>query len=79
MIEKKKEKKKILQRSRRSIKIGGVRPRQLTKKGEALPGWYAAVVYWIWAAGFYLLTMLREATDDLIYKLTHDIMSGHTI
>ncbi|XP_027367221.1 uncharacterized protein LOC113873341 [Abrus precatorius] len=44
-----------------------------------LPPVYTHSAYWLWASGFYLLAMLQEATDKLIYKLTYHIVSGHTL
>ncbi|KAK9077081.1 hypothetical protein SSX86_005417 [Deinandra increscens subsp. villosa] len=44
-----------------------------------LPPMYTHSSYWLWAAGFYLLAKLEEATDDTIYKWTNHIVSGHTL
>ncbi|KAL3820460.1 hypothetical protein ACJIZ3_006365 [Penstemon smallii] len=44
-----------------------------------LPPMYTHSTYWLWAAGFYLLTKIEEAADKPIYNLTHHIVSGHTI
>lgn len=44
-----------------------------------LPPKYTHSVYWLWAAGFYLLAKIEEAEDKPIYKLTHYIISGHTL
>ncbi|KAJ1435019.1 hypothetical protein SESBI_05391 [Sesbania bispinosa] len=44
-----------------------------------LPPMYTHSTYWLWAAGFYLLAKVLEATDDVIYRWTHYIVSGHTL
>ncbi|XP_058091295.1 uncharacterized protein LOC131237502 isoform X1 [Magnolia sinica] len=44
-----------------------------------LPPMYTHSTYWLWAAGFYLLAKVEEAEDELIYKWTHHIVSGHTL
>lgn len=44
-----------------------------------LPPMYTHSTYWLWAAGFYLLAKVLEATDDVIYKWTRHIVSGHTL
>lgn len=44
-----------------------------------LPPMYTHSTYWLWAAGFYLLAKVLEATDEVIYKWTHHIVSGHTL
>ncbi|XP_052204198.1 uncharacterized protein LOC127809449 isoform X1 [Diospyros lotus] len=44
-----------------------------------LPPMYTHSAYWLWAAGFYLLAKVEEATDRPIYKWTHHIVSGHTL
>lgn len=44
-----------------------------------LPPMYTHSTYWLWAAGFYLLAKVLEATDDVIYEWTHHIVSGHTL
>lgn len=44
-----------------------------------LPPMYTENSYWLWAAGFYLLAKVEEAEDNLIYKWTHHIVSGHTL
>ncbi|OIV96231.1 hypothetical protein TanjilG_14908 [Lupinus angustifolius] len=44
-----------------------------------LPPMYTHSTYWLWAAGFYLLAKVLEATDKDIYEWTHDIVSGHTL
>lgn len=44
-----------------------------------LPPMYTHSTYWLWAAGFYLLAKVLEATDDVVYKWTHHIVSGHTL
>ncbi|CAK8530178.1 unnamed protein product [Lathyrus sativus] len=44
-----------------------------------LPPMYTHSTYWLWAAGFYLLAKVLEATDDLVYKWTNHIVSGHTL
>ncbi|EPS65399.1 hypothetical protein M569_09379, partial [Genlisea aurea] len=44
-----------------------------------LPPMYSHSTYWLWAAGFYLLAKIEEATDKLIFDSTHRIVSGHTL
>ncbi|KAK7399608.1 hypothetical protein VNO78_10793 [Psophocarpus tetragonolobus] len=44
-----------------------------------LPPMYSHSTYWLWASGFYLLAMLQEAADRVIYILTFHIVSGHTL
>ncbi|KAM0940502.1 hypothetical protein DsansV1_C18g0150931 [Dioscorea sansibarensis] len=44
-----------------------------------LPPMYSHSSYWLWAAGFYLLAKVEEATDKPIYKWMHHIVSGHTL
>ncbi|XP_061365815.1 uncharacterized protein LOC133309088 [Gastrolobium bilobum] len=44
-----------------------------------LPPMYTHSMYWLWAAGFYPLAMLQDATDRVIYKLTFHTVSGHTL
>ncbi|KAK8625000.1 hypothetical protein V6N13_089883 [Hibiscus sabdariffa] len=44
-----------------------------------LPPMYTHSTYWLWAAGFYLLAKIGEAMDKVIYKWTHQIVSGHTL
>ncbi|XP_061337209.1 uncharacterized protein LOC133284229 [Gastrolobium bilobum] len=44
-----------------------------------LPPMYTHSTYWLWAAGFYLLAKVLEATDEEIYKWTYHIVSGHTL
>ncbi|KAK2446968.1 hypothetical protein P8452_11264 [Trifolium repens] len=44
-----------------------------------LPPMYTHSTYWLWAAGFYLLAKVLEATDDVVYKWTYHIVSGHTL
>ncbi|KAH8520706.1 hypothetical protein H0E87_001947 [Populus deltoides] len=44
-----------------------------------LPPMYTHSLYWLWAAGFYLLAKVEEAADKPIYKWTHHIVSGHTL
>ncbi|KAJ6700652.1 hypothetical protein OIU74_012076 [Salix koriyanagi] len=44
-----------------------------------LPPMYTHSMYWLWAAGFYLLAKVEEAEDKPIYKWTHHIVSGHTL
>ncbi|KAL9258403.1 hypothetical protein AKJ16_DCAP07769 [Drosera capensis] len=44
-----------------------------------LPPMYTHSTYWLWAAVFYLLAKIEEAEDKPIYKLTHEIVSGHTL
>ncbi|CAJ1938199.1 unnamed protein product [Sphenostylis stenocarpa] len=44
-----------------------------------LPPMYTHSTYWLWASGFYLLAMLQETTDRVIYVLTFRIVSGHTL
>ncbi|KAL5096319.1 hypothetical protein RYX36_000646 [Vicia faba] len=44
-----------------------------------LPPMYTHSTYWLWAAGFYLLAKVLEATDDVVYKWTNHIVSGHTL
>lgn len=44
-----------------------------------LPAMYTHSLYWLWAAGFYLIAKVEEAADKPIYKWTHHIVSGHTL
>ncbi|CAH9079594.1 unnamed protein product [Cuscuta europaea] len=44
-----------------------------------MPPMYTHSVYWLWAAAFYLIAKIEEALDKPIYKLTHHIVSGHTL
>lgn len=44
-----------------------------------MPPMYSHSTYWLWAAAFYLLAKLEEAEDKPIYKLTHHVVSGHTL
>ncbi|PKA46984.1 hypothetical protein AXF42_Ash011658 [Apostasia shenzhenica] len=44
-----------------------------------MPPMYTHSSYWLWAAGFYLLAKVEEAEDKPIYKLTHRVISGHTL
>ncbi|KAG9444045.1 hypothetical protein H6P81_015385 [Aristolochia fimbriata] len=44
-----------------------------------LPPMYTHSLYWLWAAGFYLLAKIEEAADKVIYEWTHHIVSGHTL
>ncbi|KAL3515629.1 hypothetical protein ACH5RR_022531 [Cinchona calisaya] len=44
-----------------------------------LPPMYTHSLYWLWAAGFYLIAKVEEATDKPIYEWTHHIVSGHTL
>ncbi|KAK7328282.1 hypothetical protein VNO77_22385 [Canavalia gladiata] len=44
-----------------------------------LPPMYTHSTYWLWAAGFYLLAKVLEATDQVIYEWTYHIVSGHTL
>ncbi|XP_058771815.1 uncharacterized protein LOC131645170 [Vicia villosa] len=44
-----------------------------------MPPMYTHSTYWLWAAGFYLLAKVLEATDDVVYKWTNHIVSGHTL
>jgi len=44
-----------------------------------LPAMYTHSIYWLWAAGFYLLAKLEEAADKPIYKCTHYTISGHSL
>ncbi|XP_014506651.2 uncharacterized protein LOC106766436 isoform X2 [Vigna radiata var. radiata] len=44
-----------------------------------LPPMYTHSPYWLWASGFYLLAMLQETTDRVIYAFTFHIVSGHTL
>ncbi|RDX93425.1 hypothetical protein CR513_24319 [Mucuna pruriens] len=44
-----------------------------------LPPMYTHSTYWLWAAGFYLLAKVLEATDEVIYEWTYHIVSGHTL
>ncbi|QCD84653.1 uncharacterized protein LOC114179366 [Vigna unguiculata] len=44
-----------------------------------LPPMYTHSPYWLWASGFYLLAMLQETTDRVIYALTFHTVSGHTL
>lgn len=45
----------------------------------ALPPKYTHSVYWLWAAGWYLLAKVEEAMDKKIYAWTNDVVSGHTL
>ncbi|GLJ05613.1 hypothetical protein SUGI_0021180 [Cryptomeria japonica] len=44
-----------------------------------LPPKYTHSIYWLWSAGFYLLSEIEEAADRKLYKWTHYIISGHTL
>jgi len=44
-----------------------------------LPPKYTHSVYWLWSAGFFLFAEIAEAADKKLYKLTHYIISGHTL
>ncbi|KAG2410445.1 uncharacterized protein HKW66_Vig0011100 [Vigna angularis] len=44
-----------------------------------LPPMYTHSPYWLWASGFYLLAMLQETTDRVIYAFTFHTVSGHTL
>eukprot|EP00257_Ricinus_communis_P009963 XP_002529266.2 uncharacterized protein LOC8285161 [Ricinus communis] len=44
-----------------------------------LPPMYTHSSFWLWAAGFYLLAKVEEATDKPIYRWTHHLVSGHTL
>ncbi|ESW31685.1 hypothetical protein PHAVU_002G259100 [Phaseolus vulgaris] len=44
-----------------------------------LPPMYTHSTYWLWASGFYLLAMLQEGADRVIYVSTFHIVSGHTL
>lgn len=44
-----------------------------------LPPMYSHSTYWLWAAAFYLLAKVEEAEDKPIYKVTHHVVSGHTL
>ncbi|XP_031504510.1 uncharacterized protein LOC116267084 [Nymphaea colorata] len=44
-----------------------------------IPPMYTHSIYWLWAAGFYLLAKVEEAEDKPIYRLTHHFVSGHTL
>ncbi|KAJ7946618.1 Alkaline phytoceramidase (APHC) [Quillaja saponaria] len=44
-----------------------------------LPPMYTHSTYWLWAAGFYLLAKVEEASDKVIYQWTNHIVSGHTL
>lgn len=44
-----------------------------------IPPMYTHSTYWLWAAGFYLLAKVEEATDEMIYEWTDHIVSGHTL
>ncbi|KAF7842710.1 Ceramidase domain-containing protein [Senna tora] len=43
------------------------------------PPMYTHSMYWLWAAGFYQLALVQEATDRVIYMSTLHIVSGHTL
>ncbi|CAM6086743.1 unnamed protein product [Calypogeia fissa] len=45
----------------------------------ALPPRYSHSVYWLWAAGFYLIAKVEEALDMKIYRWTKLWVSGHTL
>lgn len=45
----------------------------------ALPPKYTHSIYWLWAAGWYLLAKIEEAMDKKIYKWTNHAVSGHTL
>ncbi|KAI9103640.1 hypothetical protein K1719_023263 [Acacia pycnantha] len=47
--------------------------------GILVPSKYTHSTYWLWAAGFYLLARMGEATDRVTFKLTFHTVSGHTI
>ncbi|XXG65411.1 hypothetical protein AAC387_Pa05g3119 [Persea americana] len=44
-----------------------------------LPPMYTHSAYWLWAAVFYLLAKVEEAEDKVIYRWTHQIVSGHSL
>ncbi|KAL9329635.1 hypothetical protein ACSQ67_004638 [Phaseolus vulgaris] len=44
-----------------------------------LPPMYTHSTYWLWASGFYLLAMLQEGADRVMYASTFHIVSGHTL
>eukprot|EP00850_Spirogloea_muscicola_P011965 SM000076S21786 [mRNA] locus=s76:188094:190486:+ [translate_table: standard] len=44
-----------------------------------LPHKYSHSVFWLWAAGWYVLAKLAELFDRKIYRLTHFSISGHTL
>lgn len=44
-----------------------------------MPPMYTHSTYWLWAAVFYLLAKVEEAEDKVIYRWTHQIVSGHTL
>eukprot|EP00249_Psilotum_nudum_P016152 c25681_g1_i2 orf=379-1281(-) len=45
----------------------------------ALPPRYTHSIYWLWAAGWYLLAKIEESMDKKIYRWSHYIISGHTL
>lgn len=45
----------------------------------SLPPKYTHSIYWLWAAGWYLLAKVEEAMDKKIYRLTQHVVSGHTL
>ncbi|CAN6445446.1 unnamed protein product [Victoria cruziana] len=44
-----------------------------------IPPIYTHSIYWLWAAGFYLLAKVEEAEDKPIYRLACHFVSGHTL
>lgn len=44
-----------------------------------IPPMYTHSSYWLWAAGFYLFAKVLEAEDKAVYRLTYDVVSGHTL
>lgn len=44
-----------------------------------LPPRYSHSIYWLWAAGWYVLAKICEALDKYIYKWTNNTVSGHTL
>eukprot|EP00249_Psilotum_nudum_P016151 c25681_g1_i1 orf=250-1152(-) len=45
----------------------------------ALPPRYTHSIYWLWAAGWYLLAKIEESMDKKIYRWTQYTISGHTL
>lgn len=45
----------------------------------ALPPKYTHSLYWLWAAGWYLLAKVEEAMDRKVYRWTNHSVSGHTL
>ncbi|EFJ11664.1 hypothetical protein SELMODRAFT_426141 [Selaginella moellendorffii] len=44
-----------------------------------MPPQYTHSLYWLWAAGCYLLAKVAEASDNQIYRWTGHLVSGHTL